>query len=822
MPLKKVIVFGEAPKSYAVQRILEKVCENENLKYELKGGQILLQYYDRPENEYRYTISGKVKDAENGEVLIGATVYLANLEVGVSTNAYGFYSFSIPTGKYKLQVRYIGYRLVETEVEVNKDFQRDFELEPMPYQLEDLLVDESQSMDVQAHSILSSTNRIDMDMAESIPYLGEVDVFQSSLLLPGITNIGEGVSGVNVRGASSDQNLVLMDEAVLYNANHFFGLISIFNPDAINDVEILKGDFPAKYGGRTSSVMHVRQKEGNEKKVKVSGGLGLITSRLMVDGPVLGQKATFLFSARSTFWDLILRNLSDPDFNDVRANFQDLNGKFKYNINSNNKVYFSGYWGGDATKFGTEALQKWGNSVLSLRWNHILNNKHFFNLTSYYTGYRYSVIEDVEFKEVRGRALINDLAFKLDATSYLVPGFILDWGISTIHHHLSPGEVSTGELYGNETLSSLPDERSFESAVYLSSENQFGGRLTTSLGLRLAHFRNTGESDVYVYNSQASKSIQSISDTIKAGSDESKVSYWNLLPRVSVKFQLGENSSVKASYSSSVQYMHLLSNTTSPSSSDAWVMSGYNILPTTMNQITLGVYKYFPLLDLNASTEVYHRSLNHVIDYKNGANLILNQNVETELIYGVERAYGIEFFIKKTLGRWTGWIGYTLSKVERKFDSTLEGESINQGQYYPSDFDRTHDFALTVAFEATERLTLSSNFVFYTGVPYSFPDSKYEVDGLLVPNFPDRNLDRLSNYHRLDVSATYEISPYKKNGEKRNYESNVVFSVYNVYGRKNAQAYFFTEKDGNPGQSSVQQLSVLSFPIPTVTYNFRF
>ncbi|MBU2916159.1 TonB-dependent receptor [Reichenbachiella agariperforans] len=820
VPLHKVIIFDVKP--YTIEHILDKICRNDNLTYKVIGGQVLLTYYERPDLEYKYTISGRVKDADTGEVLIGASLYIQELASGVSANAYGFYAFTVPSGVYHISVSYLGYEPMMIEVDLRKNIKSNIELVPKPIQLDELTIDELNPMEIKAHTILSSTNRIDMEMAKHIPYLGEVDVFQGSLLLPGITNIGEGVSGVNVRGGTSDQNLVLMDEAVLYNPNHFFGLISVFNPDAVNDVEILKGDFPAKYGGRTSSVMHVRQREGNEKEFEVSGGLGLLTSRLMAEGPMFNQNGSFLVSGRATFWDLLLRNLSDPRFNDIRANFQDLNGKVKYNINAKNKLFMSGYWGSDATKYGTDALQQWGNSLLSLRWNHIMRNKHFINVTSYYSGYRYSLKEEEEFRDLEGRYSINDLAVKADITSYYGPGFIMDWGISSIHHRLLPGEVIKGELDTSGNEISLPDETSFESSVYASTENRIGSKLTVSLGLRFSHFINDGQSDVYVYEEGEPLSQTTIVDTLKAGSDENKMNFYNWLPRVSLKFSLGANSSAKVSYSSSVQYIHQLSNTTSPSSSDNWVMAGLNVLPTTMNQSTVGVYKFFPQWDMNASVEAYYRDLNDVIDYKNGANLQFNESVETELIYGIERAYGLEFFVKKSLGKWTGWAGYTLSRVERKFENSNESLEINNGNFFASDFDRSHDFALSLVYETEQRWSFSTNFVFYTGRPYSFPDSKYEVDGVLVPNYPSRNQDRLSNYHRLDVSATYQIKPMKKNGEKRTFESELVFSIYNVYSRDNAQAYFFSEDPDIPGRPTVNQLSVLAFPVPSVTYNFRF
>ncbi|MCV9386156.1 TonB-dependent receptor [Reichenbachiella ulvae] len=821
IPMDKQIVF-KSKNGYKVESILEKICRNENLSFEVKEDQILIKFYDRPDSEYKYVISGSIKDVESGELLIGAAIYIPQLKTGVSTNAYGFYSFTLTKGVYNLEISYIGYEAQSLFIDINKNLKRNVELTPKSIELTELHVDELNPLDIKAHSILSSTNRIDMNMAKQIPYLGEVDVFQSSLLLPGITNIGEGVSGINVRGGNSDQNLILMDEAMLYSSNHFFGLISIFNPDAVKDVEILKGDFPAKYGGRTSAVMHVRQKEGNERETQVSGGIGLLTSRLMVEGPMLNNKASYLLSGRSTFWDLILRNLKNPDFNDIRANFQDVNGKVKFNINSKNKIYLSGYWGADATKIGTDAYQTWGNRMVSFRWNSILRKKHFFNTTAYYSGYRYRYVENEEFRDFTGRISIDDFSLKLDVNSYLNPNNILEWGASSIYHKLLPGELISGELDTSGNEFKLEDETGIESSIYLSSENRIGSRITTLLGLRVSHFLNNAESDVYIYQPNVPKSVETITDTLKAGNKESKTSFWNILPRASLKLLLLENTSAKISYSSSVQYMHLLSNFSSPTSSDNWVMTGRNINPTEMYQGTLGVYRYFPSLEMNVSAELYYRRLDDVIDYKNGANLFLNPQVETELIFGDERAYGMELFVKKTFGRWTGWVGYTLSRVERKFDSQFEELTINEGNYFPSDFDRTHDFALTMVFNANEKWSFSSNFVFYTGRPYSFPDSKYEFDGILIPNYPSKNQDRLSNYHRLDLSATCKLGEYKRTGQKRGYESNLVFSVYNVYARKNAQAYFFSEDEDRTGKPVVNQLSVLAFPVPSITYNFIF
>lgn len=819
IPLDKIVVF-EKSKETTLEDILSKICHNENLDYAYINGQFMLKYYDRPDYEYRYTISGLIEDKASGEALIGATVYIKSIKTGLATNGYGFYAFTLPKGQYELSVSFIGYHPINYTIELNKDFQFNFRLHKNTTQLDDVLIEEQHPFDVKAQNILLSSNKLDMDMASQIPYIAEIDVFQSSLLLPGISNVGEGVSGVNVRGSTSDANLVMLDEAVIYNSNHFFGLVSVFNPDAVKNVEILKGDLPAKYGGRISSVMHIRQKEGNENEFHFSGGVGLITSRVMLEGPIMKGNANYLLSARSTFWDLILRNSKSPTLANSRVSFQDINTKIKFNINNNNKIYFSGYFGADANQFGIDALQRWGNRVFSIRWNRIHKTKHFMNLTSYFSQYSYRVVEEREAADFVGTSQISDLAIKFDMSSYYNPRNIFEYGGEVVVHAMKPGERVPG-IGSAENEVRLSNELGIEPSIYMSNERHFG-RLAVSLGARYSGFVNTGQSNIYLYTPHQPKSIATRIDTLKAGEDKTRITYHSFMPRVSAKYQLHPNTSLKAGYFSSVQYMHLLSNTLSPASSDFWQISGKYIQPSTMYQTTIGLYQYVKKFDLDLSLELYYRKINNVVDYKDGADLLFNSSVETETLIGNERAYGMEVFFKKKFGKLTGWLGYTLSKSERQVNGELEEERINQGAYFPTNYDRTHDIAVTSIYQLTKYLSLSSSFVYYTGKPYSFPASKYEIDGLLVPHYPSRNLNRLSDYHRLDVAATLHLKKTRKNGKERRAESSWVFSIYNLYARRNAQAYFFRENKDQTGQPIVEKLSVLGTMIPSVTYNFKF
>jgi len=819
IPLKKEIVFDKV-KETDVKDVLSRICKNENLDYAYLNGQLMIRYYDRPESEYKYSISGLVEDASSGEALIGATVYIRNIETGLATNGYGFYAFTLPKGKYDLVVSFIGYRPISYAIELNKDFQFNFQLIENSVKLDNVVIEEQELFDIKAQNVLLSSNKLDMEMASQIPHIAEIDVFQSSLLLPGISNVGEGVSGVNVRGSNSDANLIMLDEAVIYNSNHFFGLVSVFNPDAVKDVEILKGDLPAKYGGRTSSVMHIRQKEGNDNEFHFSGGLGLITSRIMLEGPVMKGNTNYLLSARSTFWDLILRNSKNPSLAKSRVSFQDINTKIKFNINNKNKIYLSGYFGSDANQFGTDALQKWGNRVLTVRWNKIHKAKHFMNLTSYFSQYEYRVIEESEFSNFVGTSRVTDLVTKFDMASYYSPKNIFEYGGELIAHIMNPGERVPG-IGSSENPVKISDELGLEPSVYLSNERHFGD-LSLSLGARFSGFLNTGRSDVYLYEQGQPKLLSTRIDTVSAGDGDSKTFYYNFLPRLSVKYQLNPNMSLKVGHFASAQYIHLLSNTLSPSSSDLWQISGEHILPSTMHQTTIGLYQYVKRFDMDMSLEFYYRKIQNVVDYKSGANLLFNESIETEILNGDERAFGMEVYLKKKFGKLTGWLGYTLSRSERRVNGELEEEKINGGAYFPTNYDRTHDIAITGIYQLSPYLSLSSSFVYYTGKPYSFPTSKYDIDGLQVPHFPNRNLDRLSDYHRLDIAATLDLKSVRKNGKKRRAESSWVFSIYNVYARRNAQAYYFRESEDQPGVSVVEKLSVLGTMIPSVTYNFRF
>ncbi len=820
LPLEKVLHFSK--ETIRLRNLLNLICKNEKLAWKTSANQILFTYYDRPAHEYAFTISGKILEANTGEPLIGAYILADSTRKGAIANAYGFYSLTLPGGSHRIKVNYVSHEPLEQTIYLDKSATYNFHLTPKPRELEDVTIHSKSELDMSYQNTLLGTNKINMERVGDIPYfMGEVDVFQSSLLLPGITNVGEGTSGINVRGGTSDQNLIMLDEALIYNSHHFFGLTSVFNPDAVSDVEIYKGSYPVNYGGRLSSVMHIRHRDGSKEKWQASGGIGLITSRLLVEGPIQKEKSSFLLSGRTTFWDFLTRGARNPEIRDSRANFRDLNAKFNFDLGKKNKIYISGYTGQDENKFGLDVLRKWGNSLVNLRWNRIYNDKLFSNFTTYFSTYSYKVIENDDKASFVGTSRINDYAVKADFTYFRNPEHIYTFGGGITYHRLTPGKHIPGVSSTNNEVD-LGRENAIESNWYFGSELKLTPTLTLTAGGRVSHFSNVGPGEVYQYAPDQPKSLNTLTDTLRYADGEVIKTFVHFHPRATLKYQLNSSSSLKMNYSSSAQYMHRLSNTISPSSSDIWKASGEHIAPSLGWQVTSGYYKFFQESKLETSIELFYRKNRDIIEYKGGAELLFNPAIETELLSGHSRAYGIEFFVKKDLGHLTGWLGYTLSKSEIQVNGEFENEKINNGNYFPMDFNRTHDLSLSAIYRLSKRWTLSGNFVYQTGRPYSFPIGKYNFDGFVVPHYEERNKRRLPDYHRLDLAARLDLKKVKKNGNPRKNNGYWVFSIYNVYSRRNTQAYLFVESEDRPGQTEVKRFSLLGVLVPSVTYNFKF
>lgn len=749
----------------------------------------------------KFTLSGHVKDAASGEELIGATIYIEELKSGGVTNVYGFYSITFPEGKYNIRYSYIGYESNKIEIELIGNVTREIELESQDATLQEVII-----KGVADNENVRSTNmgvvKMDIKEIKKIPVLfGEQDIIKTLTLMPGVSSGGEGKGGFYVRGGNTDQNLILLDEAPVYNASHLLGFFSVFNSDAIKDMKLYKGGIPAKFGGRLSSVLDVHMKDGNQKKFSVSGGLGIISSRLTVEGPIVKDKGSFIISGRRTYAD-ILYGLMDPDFRGMDLFFYDLNAKANYKIGENDRIFLSGYFGQD--KLGTENFGfNWGNQTGTLRWNHLFSSRLFSNTSLIYSSYSYRIRinqSNTEFKITSG---IEDYHIKQDFTYFANTNNTLKFGLDVIYHTFKPGElVSEGELSINNII--IDKKYAFESGAYISNEQKLGARVMLDYGVRLSLFNEVGPGSVFQYDQDG----EIISEEVYQRGDMIST-YFVPEPRIAMSYILNERSSLKASYQRNAQYIHLLSASTSDNPTDVWVPSSSLIKPEKANQYSVGYFRNFLDNAFETSIEVYYKDMSDLVDYKDGANVLLNEHVEADLVFGKGRSYGMELLFRKRVGNLTGWIGYTLSKTENKFDA------INHGSWFSARQDRTHDISIVGMYEINEKISISATWIYYTGDAVTMPSGQYLIDGNIVPLFTERNGYRMPNYHRLDLGLTL------KGKETKKFKSSWNFSVYNAYARENAYSISFRESETNPGVMESVQFSLFSI-VPSVTWNFKF
>ena len=770
-----------------------------------------------------YSIRGSIKDSSNGETLFGATAFLKGTTIGAVTNEYGFYSLSAPKGDYVLIVSYMGYETFTKAIDLSKDVVLDFELVEQSTNLDAVVIVAEESEQVGIKKPQMSVSKLNAATIKQMPaVLGEVDVLKSIQMLPGVTNNGEGSSGFNVRGGAADQNLVLLDEAIIYNTSHFYGFFSVFNTDAIKDIKLYKGDIPAKYGGRVSSVLDVRQKDGNSKNFGLSGGIGLISSRLAAEGPILSDKGSFLVAGRTSYAHLFMKALEA--LKDDKISFYDLNLKANYEINKNNRIYLSGYFGRDVFNLSNLIENTYGNATGNLRWNHVFNDKLFSNVSLIYSKYDYQIILD--FIELDWIANIQNFNLKYDFKYYLNDKIQLDFGVSGITYNLNPGEVSPTSETSSINYRKLDEKRAFESGLYINAEHNITNKLTAQYGLRYSRFSRLGGQSItnyinnqpVVYNSDlAIYERGKADDETYYSKNESIKTFDNFEPRLGLSYQLNNASSVKASYTKSSQYLHLLSNTSSVTPLDVWTPSGTYVKPQISNQYALGYYKNFKDNIFALELETYYKTIDNRIDYIDGSDLIGNNTIETEILNGEARAYGLEVLIRKNKGKFTGWLAYTLSKSEqRTLGEQAGGPGINNGNWYNTPYDRTHDVSVTGSYKLNDKWALNSNLVFQTGRPVTYPNGQYTYQGLSVATYSNRNEDRLPSYHRLDVSATYK--PNRKPDNK--WKGEWVFGIYNVYNRKNAASITFNQNNQS-GINEASRISIFGI-IPSVTYNFKF
>lgn len=749
-----------------------------------------------------FTLSGRIKDAANGEDLIGAAVVVQGMEgTGVITNTYGFYSITLPKGTYNVAIQYIGYQSVVKEVVLAKDVSLNIELAEESESLEEVVVS-AEAANANVTKTEMSVAKLSPKEVEAVPVIfGEKDIIKMVQLLPGVKTSGEGGSGFSVRGGGLDQNLILLDEAPVYNASHLLGFFSVFNSDAIKDVTLYKGGMPAEYGGRASSVMDVVMKDGNSKRFGASGGIGLISSKLTLEAPIVKDKGSFIISGRRTYADVFLKLSSNEDLRNTTLYFYDLNMKANYQITDKDRVYLSGYFGRDKFGFGNDFGFSWGNATGTLRWNHIFNDRLFGNTSLIYSDYDYEFSIGAGEEQFGLSSGINDLNLKQDFTYFMNKDNTMSFGANVIRHEFVPGEISSGDE-SNFSADNIERQFALEGAAYVQNEQKVGQRWSFIYGLRYSVFDYTGPGTAYEIEDGEVASTQTYDDW------ETIQLYHGLEPRVSIKYLLNEVSSLKVAYNRNYQYMHLLSNSTSGSPTDRWVPSSNNVKPQIADQVAAGYFRNFADNMYEFSAEVYYKDMQNLIDYKPGAELIFNSSIETELVYGDGKAYGLELLLKKTQGKFTGWLSYTLSRSLREFDD------IDDGKVFPSRQDRIHDLSVTAIYNFHPKWTASANFVFYTGDAVSFPSGRYEVDGVQVPYYTERNGYRFPNYHRMDLGVTWMVKKTKR------FESSWNFSVYNVYGRENPYIINFEENE-DTGQVEAVQFSLFK-AIPSVSYNFRF
>ena len=768
----------------------------------------------------RYTLNGYVRDALNGESLIGANVFALTTDKGTTTNVYGFYSLTLPAGEYQVQFSYLGYSTVVEEIDLTSgNVTFDLEMSEAVAELEEVVV-LGESEDNNVSELQMSVNRLDIGTVEKMPtLLGEVELLRSILLLPGVSTVGEGAAGFNVRGGSIDQNLVLLDEAPVYNSSHLFGFYSVFNPDAVKDVELYKGGIPAQYGGRLSSILDVRMKEGNSKRFTMQGGIGLIFSRLSLEAPIVKDKASFIVAGRRSYADIIAGPFLPEDFEGSALNFWDLTLKANWKINDRNRIFVSGYLGRDKFRFGDAAGFDWGNSTLTARWNHLFNERLFANVTAFYSDYDYKLaFGDDAANSFDWDAGIDNYSIKPELSFYINPSNVLSFGGQGIIYDFQPGRA-VGVSEGEVTDVSLDSKYAIEWALYAQHELQLGTRWQVEYGLRYSNFNYTGKGRAYFYEDNPFGPGQ-----IPVGFEdydqwESIKKYGNLEPRMAVNYRINPSSSVKASYNRMAQYLHLISNTTASTPLDVWTPSTNNLAPQTADQVAVGYFRNFQDNTYEFSFETYYKWMYNLLDYIDGADLLLNEFLEGDLLAGDGRAYGAEFQFKKVKGDFTGWVSYTISRTERQIPG------INNNEWYPSRFDQLHNLSLTGFYQLNKRWSFSANFVFNTGTPTTFPTSRIEQQGYVIPHngLELRNNVRIPSYHRLDVSATLD----GKDKPDKRWKGQWVFSIYNLYNRRNPFSIYFQQEEnripvGAPVNTEAIRLSVIGSIIPSVSYNFKF
>ena len=771
-------------------------------------------------SQEKVTLSGTISDIKNKETLIGVSLFIEETKSSFTTNEYGFYSITLPKGTYTLLISYVGYQTSQEKINLTQDVRKNILISETSQQLDEVvIVQNNKRVDIRKPEM--SVNKLTIQEIKEMPVIfGEVDILKSILTLPGVTNAGEGQSGFNVRGGGADQNLVLLDEATIYNSSHLFGLFSVFNPDAIKDLKLYKGGIPARYGGRLSSVLDIYQKEGNKNDFHMNGGIGLISSRILAEGPIVKGKGSFVVAGRASYAHLFLKLTNNPN----SAYFYDLNTKLSYSLNEKNNIYLSGYFGRDVFQLSDSFINTYGNSVINFRWNHLFSDKLFSNLSLIYSDYYYGLnLEIIGFNWDSG---IKNYNVKYDFKHYLTDKLKLTYGINSNYFDFNPGKIEPTRSDSGINEDQLDKKYALENAIYIDAEHQISKKIAITYGVRLSSFLRLGQQTLNTYannqpvtfnpNFLIYESAEPIG-TVSYGKNETIANFNNFEPRFAISYTLNDDQSIKGSYNRMSQYLHLISNTQSPTPLDVWAPSDQYLKPQILDQVALGYFQNLKDDKYSLELETFFKKIKNRVDYIDGANLIANEAIERVVLNGQARAYGLEVLFRKNTGRFKGWLSYTLSRTEQKVEGRTAVETgINNGNWYKTGFDKLHNLAVVANYKWTEKWRFSANLTFQTGQPVTFPNGQYVYEGITVPNYSSRNEDNLPAYHRIDVSAT--LTPRKN--KKRKWEAEWVFGIYNLYNRQNAASITFRQNQ-ETGTNEALRLSIFGI-VPSATYNVKF
>jgi len=753
----------------------------------------------------KYSIFGYLKDASTGEVLIGATVIAKDLNVGTATNSYGYYNLSLPKGEHTIAFGYLGYETIERTVTLNKNSRIDIELKPESQEIKEVVVTREKGNSNVRRAEMSLV-KLEMRNIRQMPALmGEVDVIKAIQLLPGVQSTSEGGSGFSVRGGSADQNLILLDEATVYNASHLMGFFSVFNNDAIKDVKLYKGDIPASFGGRLSSVLDIRMKEGNSKEFKATGGIGSISSRLTLEGPIINEKSSFIISGRRTYVDVFFPLFKNEDLDKSSLYFYDLNAKVNATINPNNRIFLSGYFGRDM--FGQDINGfGFGNRTFSARWNHIFKHNLFMNFTLISSNYNYFLESNTnDANALRWESNMDETCAKIDFNYAIGPKYQLKFGVSSSHLTFMPGLIKGTSSNSFIQRWEIPKQYALEHGAYLSNEFDLG-KISFKAGVRLSAFQNLGKGEGLILSPD-----YKVIDRIQYPKNEVYNTYINPEPRLGLVYRLNDSSSIKASYSYTTQYVQLASNSQGGNPLDVWFPASPNIKPQKANQWALGYFRNFLNNKIETSVEAYYKRVKNFVDFKDFANLLLNDELEADIRQGEAYSYGLELFARIGLGKWDGWISYTYGRTFRKTPG------VNMGRTYSATFDKPHSATIVFNYQLNKRITISANWIYSTGQAYTQPTGRYEIENVVIPLYSDRNSKRYPDYHRLDLAVNIKT----KKSLNRRWQSEWNFAIYNVYNRHNAWTINFEIDEENGNKPYAEK--VYLFPIiPSITYNFKF